>query len=33
MDGSVLQFTPGQRFVVTPDIQESFDRDGYILIR
>ena len=33
MEGSVFQFTQGQKFVVTPEIQQSFDRNGYILVR
>ena len=33
MEGSVFQFTPGQRFVVSPEAQESFDKNGYILVR
>lgn len=33
MEGSVFQFTPGQRFVVSPEAQESFNKNGYILVR
>lgn len=35
MEGSdsVFQFKQGQKFVVTPEIQQSFDRNGYILVR
>ena len=33
MEGSVFQFIPGQRFVVSPEAQESFDKNGYILVR
>ena len=28
-----FQFTPGQRFEVTPEVQKRFDRDGYIMVR
>ena len=33
METSSFQFTPGQRFEVTPNVQKSFDRDGYVVIR
>ena len=33
MEGSVFTFTRGQKFEVTPEAQESFDKDGYILVR
>ena len=33
MEGSVFYFTSGQRFEVTPEAQEAFKRDGYILVR